>query len=100
MLATDIKTSYDLRSFVESFNPNSKYFTRGAMKFFGDTMRNYGVRRVHGVCFSGFPVNVFELYRRKPVKNGLQRSAYFCPCTFKQLHLSPETVVSGWQGNE
>ncbi len=97
MLATDIKTSSDLRAFVESVNPNSKFFTRDAMKFFGDTMRNYGVRRVHGVCLSGFPVNAFELFRRKHVKNGLQRPAYFCPVTFKLIYLQPETVVDGWR---
>lgn len=85
MLASQIKTASALKAFVEEYNPNSKFFSRPAMKFFGDTMQNYGVRRVTGTDCSGVPMDAFELYRRKPVHCGLQTSAYFCPVTFRQL---------------
>ncbi|HDZ77117.1 MAG TPA: hypothetical protein ENH41_03440 [Candidatus Omnitrophica bacterium] len=52
------------------------YFTHDTMKFFGDTMRNYGVRANTIVTYGG-RVEVWELYRKKPVKHGNQSSAYF-----------------------
>jgi hypothetical protein len=58
----------------ESLNPSSFYFTRDSMRFFGDTMRNYGVR-THA--------NSYELYRKHPVKHGLSKSAHFDKSTFK-----------------
>lgn len=61
----------------ESLNPNSFYFTRDTMKFFGDTMRNYGVR-THS--------DSYELYRKQPVKHGLKNSAFFDKTSFIKLH--------------
>ena len=55
------------------------FFTRHTMSFFGDTMANYGVRD------GG---DVWELYRRKPVKHGLQGSAYFDKKTFARVFRS------------
>ena len=52
------------------------FFTRKTMKFFGDTMKNYGVRS------SG---DTWELYRKRPVKHGLSNSAYFCKNTFERI---------------
>lgn len=54
----------------------SFYFTRDSMKFFGDTMRNYGCRDAGGS---------WELYRKKPVKHGLNKSVFFDKKTFKQV---------------
>ena len=62
-----IKTASDLKGFAE--NAGSYFFTRKAMAFFGDTMRNFGVRHLPG--------GIVELYRRKPVKHGLQTSHYW-----------------------
>ena len=45
--------------------PCSHYFDAETMRHFGDTMANYGVRT------SGA---YWELYRKKPVKDGLQAS--------------------------
>lgn len=59
----------------------SHFFTRASMKFFGDTMRNYGTR----AAIVGDRVAV-ELYRRRPVKNGLRDSAYFDATTFERIH--------------
>lgn len=51
------------------------FFTRDTMKFFGDTMANYGVRSA-GDCW--------ELYRKRPVKHGLKESAFFNKITFER----------------
>ena len=61
----------------ESLNPESYYFTRNSMRFFGDTMRNYGVKTHE---------NFYELYRKHPVKHGLNNSAYFDKTSFIKLH--------------
>lgn len=51
----------------------SYFFNRTSMRFFGDTMANYGVRS------SG---DNWELYRKRPVMHGLRDSAYFNKVTF------------------
>jgi hypothetical protein len=62
----------------ESLNPNSYYFTRDSMRFFGDTMRNYGVKDKG---------TYFELYRKNPVKHGMRQSAYFDKLLFKRINI-------------
>ena len=69
-----------LRASILHHHPESRFFSRENMRFAGDTMRNYGVRLT---TING-GVQVFELYRRKPVKCGLQSSAYFLAGTFSQ----------------
>jgi len=74
----------------------SYFFTRKTMKFFGDTMRNYGVRsatlKTHwddtGNNYSEQTrdIEVWELYRKRPVMHGLIDSAYFDKKTFRQVH--------------
>jgi len=66
----------ELKYQVEQAGHDSHFFTRKTMKFFGDTMRNYGVRHCG---------DMWELYRKKPVNHGLQSSAYFCKFTFKRI---------------
>lgn len=89
-----IKTSSDLRYAVEQAG-DTHFFDRGTMRFFGDTMRNYGVRRV--TVISNFDVagnyheqgverDVYELYRRKAVKHGNRGSAYFSATTFQRVY--------------
>jgi len=63
-------------------NPNGLFFSPNNMKFAGDTMSNYGVR--HAGINGG--VECWELYRKRPVKDGLQTSAYFDKQTFKKLN--------------
>lgn len=53
------------------------FFTRETMSFFGDTMKNYGVRRAQVVFRCGPSTEAWELYRIRPVKFGLQDSSYF-----------------------
>lgn len=83
MTATTIKTAYDLKYAVEAANPSSKFFTPNNMRFAGDRMSNYGVCKATIETYQG-PVECWELFRKKPVKHGLQRSAYFDCETFAQ----------------
>lgn len=85
-----------LKSFIESAGHEQYFFDRQSMRFFGDTMKNYGVRsatiRTHYdengnyVGKDGVEVEVWELYRKRPVKHGLQSSAYFDKKTFARVH--------------
>lgn len=70
------------------------FFTRDTMKFFGDRMSNYRCRSAtiramncEKVVDGRHPietVEVWELWRRRPVRHGLQDSAYFDKLTFKR----------------
>lgn len=76
MLSTQIKTPSQLKSFLAN---EPHFFTRGTMKFFGDTMANFGLKRVIIFKNDGTNINGYELYRKRPVKHGLQSSHYFAP---------------------
>jgi hypothetical protein len=68
------------------------------MKFFGDTMRNYGVRSAvvlsnydaegNYVQGQGVSVEVWELYRKRPVKLGVKSSAYFAKDDYRRVHVA------------
>jgi len=81
-------TASELKAKHESHNPESKYFHRDSMRFFGDSMSNYGVRRA--TCRrsrqNATPIPGFELYRKRPVKHGLTSSAYFDAETFGRVY--------------
>lgn len=73
----------------------SNFFSHSSMRFFGDTMKNYGVRSTtvqtsydehDNYVENGITVEAWELYRKHPVKNGLQSSAYFDKRTFSRIH--------------
>lgn len=73
----------------------SRFFSRESMKFFGDTMRNYGVCSAtiqtnydesDNWVENGVMVEVWELYRKHPVKHGLKSSAYFSKKTFERVY--------------
>lgn len=80
-------TPSELKYHVENSADESHFFSRKSMSFAGDTMRNYGVRSASVVtnynaagdyvCKDGMAVECWELYRKRPVKHGLQSSAYF-----------------------
>ena len=81
-----IKTASDLKYHVEQAGVCPHFFTRETMKFWGDTMANYGVRQPREVTTStGRIVQCYELYRRHPVKNGMDSSAYFDAATFERV---------------
>lgn len=65
----------------------SYFFDRATMKFFGDTMANYGT---YGTTIGGRAV--IALYRKRPVKYGLQSIAYFDAVTFEQVYKPTEGV--------
>ena len=88
-------TPSELKYQVEQAQNEPHFFTRSTMKFFGDSMRNYGVRvgmvtsnyNTNGEYVpEGVTVKVWELYRKNPVKHGLHDSAYFDQNTFKRIH--------------
>lgn len=85
-----IKTASDLKFHVEQAGESPHFFSRDSMKFFGDTMRNYGVRGPFTIPTYSGNVSVYELFRRRPVKHGLHESAYFCAETFKRVFLKKD----------
>lgn len=77
-------TPSELKQHVLASGDNPHFFDYKTLRFFGDTMRNYGVRTatittVHGTA------EVWELYRKQPVKHGLKASAYFDRVTFSRV---------------
>ena len=94
MLSHQIKTPSDLKAFVEDAGHCPHFFDRKTMRFFGDTMRNYGIRKTvirtlydqeGNYHEGGIEREVFQLFRRNPVKHGLQKSAFFCAATFQRV---------------
>ena len=73
-------TPSELKANILAHDPDSHFFDRKTMQFFGDTMRNYGVRKaeIEGVA-------VWELYRKRPVRHGLKSSAFFRTTDFQQV---------------
>ncbi len=72
------------------------FFTRETMRFFGDTMRNYGVRDGGAIPYHWddegnnynetlHMIEVWELYRKHPVKHGLSSSAYFAKTNYRRV---------------
>lgn len=82
MFKTQIKTPSDLKAFYEEECKagniiGGHFFKRETMRFFGDTMKNYGLR--------SYDESTWELYRKRPVKHGLKSSAFFDKDTFNQV---------------
>lgn len=83
-----IKTASDLKFHVERGGQEPYFFNRGTMKFFGDRMKNYGVRQPKVVeIIGGERVLAYELFRRQTVKHGLKSSAWFHATEFRQVFL-------------
>ena len=88
-------TPSELKYAVEQAGNEPHFFTRSTMKFFGDSMSNYGVTStvIHTnydengtFCANGAIRKVWKLYRRSPVKYGLISSAYFDKKTFTRVY--------------
>ena len=82
-----------LRYEVEKHNAESHFFDRKTMKFFGDTMRNFGCYRdAIRTAFSidgewepeGIDRDVYVLYRKNVKRNQNKVAGYFCCITFKK----------------
>jgi len=75
--------------------PGTHFFDAKTMRFFGDTMRNFGVRSArvrtnyddngNYTTAAGVVVECWELYRRHAVKHGLKSSHFFNKATFKNV---------------
>jgi hypothetical protein len=75
-------TASELKYLYEKNNPEGHFFDRDTMRFFGDTMSNFGVRDAGEkmvVSTSGIEYNVglWELYRKRPVKYGLHGHCFY-----------------------
>ena len=90
-------TASELKYQVEQAGRLEHFFTRGAMQFFGDTMKNYGV------CSDTIPVKdydteevsmvkVWVLYRKHAVKYGIKTSVYFRQDNFNKVFLYTQEV--------
>jgi len=77
-------TPSELKYNYQRNNPSGHWFDRQTMTFFGDTMRNFGVR---------LKGNYWELYRKHPVKYGLKTSHYFSVDTFEEVSASRTEVA-------
>lgn len=79
-------TPSELKYLVEQCGQEPYFFNRDTMRVFGDTVRNYGVRRANVRTSTGAIIPCWELWRKRPVKHGLQTSAYFDAATFARVH--------------
>ena len=78
-------TPSELKSHVEG-GPDRFFFTRDTLRFFGDTMRNYGVCAQPVIVKSyASTVECWELYRRHPVKHGMCDSAFFAVDDYRRV---------------
>jgi hypothetical protein len=74
-------TASELKYLYEKNNPSGHFFDRSTMHFFGDTMRNFGV--TDGGKYNVWSekgiveLEVWDLYRKKPVRGMHGHLAYF-----------------------
>ena len=68
----------------------SFYFDKDSMKHSGDTMSNYyvPVQPVPVRTFEGTTVMCWALQRRRPVKMGLYRTAYFAVDDYRKVFMA------------
>ena len=68
-------TVYELKRFYAANNPEGFFFCSKTMRFFGDTMKNFGVKdggKIKTMTDNGVEeVEVWDLYRRRPVNGGM-----------------------------
>ena len=84
----------ELKRKVLEHKPTSFFFSRDSMKCWGDTMKNYGVRKAVINTREENDVPVWELYRKRPV--GVppcvtQQSAYFRQDNF--VNIFPKSIA-------
>lgn len=87
----------ELKYRIENTGEDNYFFDRKTMKFFGDTMKNYGVRSaqvktnydINGNWSNdGLTVECWELYRKRAVKHGNKSSAYFAKADYRRVRLA------------
>jgi hypothetical protein len=72
MLFNQIRTASQLAGFVSNSTSDSFYFSKDTLRFFGDSMSNYGIKH-HKLGAR----HIVELRRKRAVKHGMTASAYF-----------------------
>jgi hypothetical protein len=75
-------TPSELKSRYQANHPGGHFFDRKTMKFFGDTMKNYGVKDAG---------SHWCLYRKRAVKHGLKTAHYFDKVTFDDTTTNPNS---------
>lgn len=78
-------TPYELKYKILAADPTNHFFDYKTMRFFGDTMKNFGCR-IAVIKIIGETKEVYELYRIKAVKGRLKSSFFFDPETFKKVY--------------
>jgi hypothetical protein len=76
-----------LKYTILDHHPASFFFERKTMKFFGDTMANYGVRAkpVTVANSRGIEHTCWELYRKRAVKHGISTSTFFDTTSLQRI---------------
>lgn len=92
----------ELKYHIEKRDVETHFFDRKTMKFFGDSMKNFGVRKVKVLSMydaagnyvegGGVEVECWELYRKRAVKHGLKGSHYFAVDNYRTVHEIPAPV--------
>lgn len=84
-----------LKAKIEASGHEAYFFDRATMRFFGDTMRNFGVRASKvrteydedgNYVAEGVVVDVWVLYRHHAVKHGNNVSYFFDAKSFRRVH--------------
>lgn len=81
--------AYELRREYLKANPTGHFFDRDTMRFFGDTMRNFGVRTLRGL-------DAWVLYRKSPAVGHLDPSGNMSSThvtLFDMRTLEPQTMT-------
>lgn len=74
----------ELKYRIECADPDTHFFDRKTMKFFGDTMANFGVCKTTIDTYSQDNVEVWQLHRKHPTSKGATGSFYFNVETYKR----------------
>lgn len=86
---------YQLKYNYEVSNPDGDYFSKDNMSFFGDSLNNYTVQSDVIDTTEEDNVEVWKLIRKEPVRDGLQRNAYFRKDTFKVVRSKEDLCLNG-----
>jgi hypothetical protein len=82
-------TPSDLKRHHETNNPDSYFFSRETMRFFGDTMSNYATssRIYYMRGYDGSLTPCYRLTRKKPTRKGAPITSWFFAVNgFTRLH--------------
>ena len=107
MLYDQIKTPSNVRMFYEGGDPQGCnmserfFFSRATMKFFGDTMRSFGVKRIAGDVYlyrkPDAAVNVFGTWRRAGSDINFLTIRRLDPVTYDLDHVSKDSNPAIWK---